>query len=143
MRAVAPQTTFPPTSKVWTSCTMPNASRCIDPMTSRREEVGDGELDQPGHLVGLGDVGVRIWHDAHPRRQAEPGRHHQRLAEPSQHLHVGGSEADLLLGLAQRGGLGVGVGRIDPAPREGDLPGVEPEVVAPPRHEDVGLAAPA
>ena len=74
MRAVAPHTTFPPTSKVWTSCTMPNASRVLDPVTPRREEIGDGELDQPGHLVGLRDVRVRIWHDAHPRRQAEPGQ---------------------------------------------------------------------
>jgi hypothetical protein len=63
----------------------------------------------------------------------------QRLAD----LDLGGIEANLLLRLAQRGRLQVGVGRIAASAREGDLTGVAAQVGAPLGEDQSGLVRPS
>ncbi len=78
----------------------------------------------------LGRVGARLearGDDADDGCHAVAGRG-QVLVEVAEHAHLGRREADLLLRLAQRGVAGRGVGRVDPAAREGDLAGVALEV---------------
>ena len=104
------------------------------------EQLGDRHVE---HADDLGRVG----REHRPRRQhADEGREHEaphdgrEAVELADHLDARGVEADLLVGLAERSGLQVGVVVLLLAARERDLALVRRHGVGPLREDHVRLA---
>ena len=79
------------------------------------------QLDDLRHLVGLRDQGGANRGGAHERPQLEVADRDPDVVERAGDADGGGVDADLLVGLAQRGRLAAGVTRIDRASRQRDL----------------------
>src|SRR6185295_15318326 len=84
---------------------------------------------------------VRVRDDADERRDHELRRHRLDVVERAEELDVGGREADLLLGFAQRGREEVGIlAGMMPSARKRDLPLMVREMVRAAREEQARLA---
>ena len=91
------------------------------------EDVGERHLERLGDLVRVDRQRVGRRDDADDRGDLEPGAGDVGV-EPADDADELARQADLLLGLAQRGGDGVGILLLDPAAGKRDLPGMRREM---------------
>jgi hypothetical protein len=111
------------------------------PASLRVGEGRDRDADGVEHLAGLDVRGLvrAVGPPEHRGHHVTRDRDHDR-GQLAQDVHVVGVQADLLVGLAQRGGDGV-LARLEPPAGQGDLPGVVAQLPGALDEEEVGLRA--
>ncbi len=139
MRAVAPQTRSWPTTYVSVMKVMAAADDLAPGEPGA--QVGDGQLEHPLDLLGRRRPGVAGLDHPDERVDGEARGDRRRGRQGADDLDRVGGQPDLLEGLAQRGGLQVGVAVVGPAARKRHLAGVPAQVVVAARQDDGQLAA--
>ena len=94
-----------------------------------RDQVSERELEDLGDLACLGSPGLRPLHDPYEREDSVSGDERADGRKRADKLHAVRIQADLLVGLAQRGHAQVLVGLVLAPARERDLARVAAEII--------------